>query len=110
MPQAEPGLALGRRQPIRAAGVASGMDFTIFVVGILAIYFIPTIVAWGKPQVRSVFLLNLFLGWSLIGWIIALLWALYRDDRRPRLATIRAPTRDPRSGDPYDPHAARGWR
>jgi hypothetical protein len=52
------------------------MDFTIFIVAILAIYFVPTLVAWGKPQVGSVFLLNLLLGWSLIGWVIALIWAL----------------------------------
>jgi hypothetical protein len=41
------------------------------------IYFLPTIVALvrHKRNVVSVLLLNLFLGWTLIGWIIALVWA-----------------------------------
>ena len=41
------------------------------------IYFLPTIVALvrHKRNVVSIMLLNLFLGWTLIGWIIALLWA-----------------------------------
>jgi hypothetical protein len=45
-------------------------------------YFLPTIVACVRERHDrlSVFLLNLFLGWSLIGWVIALVWAL-RSDR-----------------------------
>ena len=41
------------------------------------IYFLPTIVALvrHKRNVVSILLLNLFLGWTLIGWIIALVWA-----------------------------------
>lgn len=41
------------------------------------IYFLPTIVALvrHKRNTLSIFLLNLFLGWTLAGWIIALVWA-----------------------------------
>jgi hypothetical protein len=41
------------------------------------IYFLPTIVALvrHKRKVVSILLLNLFLGWTLIGWIVALVWA-----------------------------------
>ncbi|HKT69026.1 MAG TPA: superinfection immunity protein [Terriglobales bacterium] len=41
------------------------------------IYFLPTIVALvrQKRNVVSILLLNLFLGWTLIGWIVALVWA-----------------------------------
>ena len=47
-----------------------------FGLGFL-IYFAPTIVALArhKRNTLSIFLLNLFLGWTLIGWIIALVWA-----------------------------------
>src|SRR6185312_13700631 len=38
----------------------------------LAIYFLPTIIAWNKPFVLPVFLVNLILGWTIIGWIILL--------------------------------------
>lgn len=41
------------------------------------IYFLPTLVALlrHKRNTLSIFLLNLFLGWTLVGWIIALVWA-----------------------------------
>ena len=50
------------------------------VVG-LALYFLPTIIAFKRDQLNkvSVFLLNLFLGWSLIGWVISLVWATKKE-------------------------------
>jgi hypothetical protein len=43
----------------------------------LICYFLPTIVAsnWRHPDKDAIFVINLFLGWSLIGWMIALAWA-----------------------------------
>jgi hypothetical protein len=40
-------------------------------------YFLPAIIAFArhKRDALSIFLLNLFLGWTLIGWIVALVWA-----------------------------------
>ena len=60
------------------------------VVGLLslalgtAVYFIPTIVAGmrKKRNLVSIGLLNFFLGWTVIGWIIALIWAFAHEDRR----------------------------
>ena len=44
----------------------------------LLFYFLPTIVAFlrGHQSRFGIFLLNLFLGWSGIGWLIALIWSL----------------------------------
>lgn len=41
------------------------------------IYFIPTLVAGkrGHPQGTPIFLLNLFAGWTFIGWLAALIWS-----------------------------------
>ncbi len=41
-------------------------------------YFIPTCIALSrkKSNTLSIFALNLLLGWSLIGWAGALIWAL----------------------------------
>ncbi|MBD0257063.1 MAG: superinfection immunity protein [Cytophagales bacterium] len=50
----------------------------IFVLGAM-LYFLPTILGWNKRNVVAIFLLNLLLGWSLIGWIVALIWALAKD-------------------------------
>ncbi|MEX5587074.1 superinfection immunity protein [Pseudomonas urmiensis] len=40
-------------------------------------YFPPTIVAWIRqhPNRVSIFLLNLLLGWTVIGWFVALIWS-----------------------------------
>jgi hypothetical protein len=48
-------------------------------------YFLPTIVAFArsKRDLLSIFLLNLFLGWTLIGWIVALVWAAKVDAPLP---------------------------
>jgi hypothetical protein len=44
-------------------------------------YFLPSIFALvrGKRDTLLICLLNLFLGWTLIGWIIALVWAFKVD-------------------------------
>src|ERR1700680_252039 len=44
---------------------------------LLALYFLPAIVASarGHHNSGSIFVLNLFLGWTLIGWVIALAMA-----------------------------------
>jgi hypothetical protein len=53
------------------------MDIMFGVILVLGIYFIPTFVASSnqKQNVGAIFLLNLFLGWTFIGWVIALVWA-----------------------------------
>lgn len=51
-----------------------------FGVGFL-FYFLPSIIALArsKRDTLAIFLLNFFLGWTGIGWIIALVWALKAD-------------------------------
>jgi len=43
-----------------------------------ALYFVPSIVAVLRhvPNTASVFVINLFLGWSFIGWVVALAMAV----------------------------------
>jgi hypothetical protein len=45
------------------------------------LYFLPSIIALArsKRDTLAIFLLNLFLGWSVIGWIVALVWAAKND-------------------------------
>jgi hypothetical protein len=44
-------------------------------------YFLPSIIALArsKRDILAIFLLNLFLGWSVIGWVVALIWAAKHD-------------------------------
>jgi hypothetical protein len=44
-------------------------------------YFLPSIIALArsKRDLLAIFLLNLFLGWTVIGWIVSLIWAAKHD-------------------------------
>ena len=42
----------------------------------LLLYFLPSIIGRDKRDATGIFLLNLLLGWTGIGWIIALIWAV----------------------------------
>jgi 4-amino-4-deoxy-L-arabinose transferase-like glycosyltransferase len=59
---------------------ANGMQWFAFLlvgtIGFLS-YFLPSICAFMRhhPQKISILLLNFFLGWSIVGWVIALVWA-----------------------------------
>ncbi len=54
--------------------------FPFFGFGFV-LYFLPTIIAVikSKRDTVAILLLNVFLGWSVIGWIIALVWAAKQD-------------------------------
>ena len=49
----------------------------IIILFCLALYFIPGICAMSRshPATASIVILNLFLGWTLLFWAIALIWA-----------------------------------
>jgi hypothetical protein len=51
--------------------------FPFFLVSAL-LYFLPSIIAMSrkKTNLMGIFLVNFFLGWSVIGWIVALIWAV----------------------------------
>lgn len=55
----------------------------------LSFYFLPTIkaVKLNHPDVMSIFLLNLLLGWCLVGWAVALVWA-YKKTRREEAVSL----------------------
>ena len=62
------------------ATLSSTLFFPFFGFGFL-MYFLPSVVALArsKRDLLAIFLLNLFLGWTLIGWIVALVWAAKAD-------------------------------
>ena len=47
----------------------------------LVIYFLPSYIAMARnhKQMVPIFVLNLFLGWTLVGWVVALAWAFTND-------------------------------
>ena len=52
------------------------MEFLILAV-LVAVYFVPGLIAYKRNHANavSIMLLNLFLGWTLIGWVAALVWS-----------------------------------
>jgi hypothetical protein len=55
-------------------------DNTIFVILlllILVLYMLPTLIAYARdiPRRQTITVVNIILGWTLIGWIGCFLWA-----------------------------------
>jgi hypothetical protein len=51
--------------------------FMLFWFIMIFLYFIPAMVAYKRNSVNkvSILILNLFLGWTFVGWVVALIWA-----------------------------------
>ena len=63
-----------------AAGISPSIVGTMLVgqLMLLAMYLLPTIVAGFRKhrQIPAIALLNIVLGWTILGWIGAFIWAL----------------------------------
>ena len=55
----------------------------------VALYFLPSIVGKDKRNIGAIFTLNLLLGWTLIGWVVALVWAMTQE--APLQVVIQGP-------------------
>ncbi len=66
------------------------MDALLLIVA--ALYFIPTLVAVNRKHnsTGAIFLVNLLLGWSFLGWVLALVWAAsHFDDPRRKVHFVK---------------------
>lgn len=63
-----------------------------------AIYFAPSLVAIGREHrnTAGIFVVNLALGWTFVGWIVALVWALTHAPAVVAIARTSAPVGDRR--------------
>lgn len=52
-----------------------------FIVGAGAFYLLPSTIAFAKRHRNreAVLALNVLAGWTIVGWLIALVWATYPD-------------------------------
>lgn len=48
-----------------------------FFIAAPCLYLLPTYEAWKKrhPNLTAIALVNILLGWSLLGWVVAVVWA-----------------------------------
>jgi hypothetical protein len=65
----------------------------------IGLYFLPSIIGREKRNFPAIFILNLLLGWTVIGWIVALIWALTAEpamviaQAQPMCSVCRTPIR-----------------
>jgi hypothetical protein len=52
------------------------MDTSILIIAAIVAYFIPTIIGWNKKHSSGILAVNLLLGWTFLGWVASLVWAL----------------------------------
>ena len=62
-----------------ASGANSWNQFPVVLIPLAAcaaLYFLPSLIAFSNSHRNKlpIFLLNLFLGWTLVGWVGALIW------------------------------------
>jgi hypothetical protein len=60
-----------------------GGALIILGILVLVLYFLPTILSLilRRRNTLAIFAMNLLLGWTLIGWVAALVWALTKDNQ-----------------------------
>jgi hypothetical protein len=73
-----------------APSLVSGLESLSGISGVvmpLLCYFIPAIFAGSRHHhnTGAIFLMNLLLGWTLFGWVVALIWAT----TNPALAKVK---------------------
>lgn len=53
------------------------MEFGITIIVGLALYFLPVIIAYNRNHnnLIPIFIIDLFFGWTLLGWVICLAWS-----------------------------------
>jgi hypothetical protein len=62
----------------------------IFIIPLL-LYFVPAVIGRNKRNAKAIFWLNFLLGWSVVGWIAAFIWAL-TNDNPPTQVIVNQPT------------------
>ena len=58
-----------------------GFLLILLIILGLAVYFIPTIVAFVSQQENrvAIMVLDILLGWTLVGWVVSLVWAVKKN-------------------------------
>ncbi|MCK9220233.1 MAG: superinfection immunity protein [Bacteroidales bacterium] len=61
------------------------MEIIVFLI-VLFVYFLPSVIAHidKRAAFGGIMAINIFLGWTIIGWIGALVWALTGETEQER--------------------------
>ena len=61
---------------------------SIATTSIFTVYFLPSFIAFSRAHKDRfmIFLINIFLGWTFLGWVWALIWSLKKQISRTEKA------------------------
>ena len=78
------------------------MNGAIILMLIAFSYFLPAFVAIGRghKEFLGISIINIFLGWTLLGWVIALAWA-FTSNTRPNDAHVKKTIKSTIESDVY---------
>lgn len=57
------------------------MVIVVLTILLGLLYFLPSILSINHRQSTAIFALNLLLGWTFIGWVVALVWGLTKPSK-----------------------------
>lgn len=86
--------SMGQLPPNELNGFGKLVSMLFFVFG-PALYLLPTYEAWNHKSFNAIALLNVFLGWTLIGWVAALVWACKSQVQEVEVVHAYSPTPAP---------------
>ena len=69
---------VGSHEMHHGFGIVVILICLVIGVALIALHFLPGIIATRRRHrnMLAIWLVNIFLGWTLIGWVVALIWAL----------------------------------
>jgi predicted branched-subunit amino acid permease len=79
---------------MNASHASDGGSAELIGLGILIVlYFMPLMVAIvrKKSNVVAIGILNLWLGWTFVGWVVSLVWAFSKDQAPVVVHSVRPP-------------------
>lgn len=65
-------------------------DWLVYLAAAV-VYFAPSILAEnrGTANLGGVFIVNLFTGWTMIGWVVAFAWAMSGETRKEKAQRLQ---------------------
>lgn len=69
---------IGRFLPDASEFISKGTISLVTLLIVIPIYLVPMIVSIkrGHPQAGTISVINLFLGWTVLGWVVSMAWAM----------------------------------
>lgn len=64
----------------------------LFLTFLGLMYFLPSIIGRNKSDSGLIFVVNFFLGWTVVGWIAVLIWACAADTRPVPVQLVPVPS------------------